>query len=62
VGRPDVLLLPPGSFYPYHYSEMERRGDPHHEQQPWAFGAHHWHGSWLPEERRPINRKRAARG
>jgi hypothetical protein len=56
-GRADVLLLPPGSFYPYHYSEMERRLEPHREQQPWAFGAHHWHGSWLPEAQRPINRK-----
>lgn len=22
------------------------------EAQPWAFGAHHWAGSWLPEEKR----------
>lgn len=47
VGRPDVLLLPPGSFYPYHYKEKERRGEDHKRAQPWAFGAHHWAGSWL---------------
>jgi hypothetical protein len=46
-GRGDVLLLPPGSFYPYHYSEKEaRRGEDHASEQPWAFGAHHWHHSW----------------
>jgi len=55
-GRPDVLLLPPGAFFPYHYS-IKRRFDPtrpdgrrRREQipadQPWAFGAHHWHHSW----------------
>lgn len=46
-GRPDVLVLPPGAFYPYHYAEKERRGEPHEQQQPWAFMAHHWAGSWL---------------
>jgi len=45
-GRPDVLLLPPGSFYPYHYTERHRRHETHREAQPWAFGAHHWHHSW----------------
>jgi hypothetical protein len=47
-GRPDVLLLPPGSFYPYHYTEKEeRREEDHKSAQPWAFGAHHWAASWL---------------
>lgn len=46
VGRPDVLLLPPGSFYPYHYSEKHRRSDDLRTSNPWAFGAHHWHHSW----------------
>lgn len=46
--RTDVLLLPPGSFYPYHYSEKEqRRHEDHQTMQPWAFGAHHWQASWL---------------
>jgi mannosyltransferase OCH1-like enzyme len=43
----EVLLLPPGSFYPYHYTVKEReRVLDHHALQPWAFGAHHWHHSW----------------
>lgn len=47
--HPDVLLLPPGSFYPYHYSEkQDRRHEDHRTLQPWAFGAHHWAASWLP--------------
>lgn len=45
--RPDWLVLPPGTFYPYHYNERHRRGDDHMTQQPWSFGAHHWAGSWL---------------
>lgn len=46
-GRCDVLLLPPGSFYPYHYREKERRGEDFATSQPWAFAVHHWAGSWL---------------
>jgi mannosyltransferase OCH1-like enzyme len=46
-GRPDVLLLPPGSFYPYHYSERHLRHDNHAGAHPYAFGAHHWAASWL---------------
>lgn len=46
VGRPDVLLLPPGAFYPYHYSEKHRANDDLRASDPWAFGAHHWHHSW----------------
>jgi mannosyltransferase OCH1-like enzyme len=46
-GRRDVLLLPPGSFYPYHYTQRHRKGEDHAGAQPWAFGAHHWAASWL---------------
>lgn len=46
-GRPDVLLLPPGSFFPYHYTQRDRRHEDHRTPNPWAFGAHHWEGSWL---------------
>ncbi|HEY6568539.1 MAG TPA: glycosyltransferase [Actinomycetota bacterium] len=49
-GRSDVLLLPPGSFYPYHYKEKERAGEDFRKKQPWAFVAHHWWGSWLEKE------------
>ena len=44
--RPDVLLLPPGSLYPYHYAERRRRHDDHRTANPWAFMAHHWAHSW----------------
>lgn len=51
--RDDVLLLPPGSFYPFHYRDAKRqRGRDHAAEQPWAFAAHHWWGSWLPKEKR----------
>lgn len=46
-GRLDVLLLPPGSLYPYHYTEKDRRHEDHATASPWAFLAHHWNGSWL---------------
>lgn len=49
-GRDDVLLLPPGSFYPYHYREKHRATENHRRAQPWAFGAHHWWGSWLEKK------------
>jgi mannosyltransferase OCH1-like enzyme len=42
-----ALLLPPGSFYPYHYSERKRRGEDHRSANPWAYGAHHWAASWV---------------
>lgn len=49
-GRLDVLLFPPGSWYPYHWSQKERRSEDHKSENPWAFGAHHWAGSWqLPK-------------
>lgn len=51
-GRDDVLVLPPGSFYPYHYTAKHLRHHPHATDQPWAFGAHHWAASWLPQEDR----------
>jgi len=46
-GRVDVLLLPPGALYPYHYTEKKRRHADHRAEQPWTFCAHHWAGSWL---------------
>lgn len=49
-GRSDVLLLPPGSFAPYHYNERHRRNENHHDANPWGFGAHHWAASWVPVE------------
>lgn len=46
--RSDVLLLPPGSFYPVHYRDPERdRKMPSWQSEPWTFALHHYHGSWL---------------
>ncbi len=46
-GRPDVLLLPPGAFYPLHYSaKAEADWAKVRAENPWAFGAHRWHHSW----------------
>lgn len=52
-GRPDVLLLPPGSFYQVHYRDPERDSkmrsfDP--KANPWAFALHHYWGSWLTKK------------
>lgn len=54
-GRDDVLLLPPGSLYPYHYTrkDVERNLD-HKSSQPWAFAAHHWQASWVPQRPRYV--------
>jgi hypothetical protein len=45
-GRPDVLLLPPGAFYPVHYTEKADLDA--HVPEPWGFAMHRWHASWLP--------------
>lgn len=50
--RSDVLVLPPGAFYPYHYNDKGRRDDDHRSEQPWCFAAHHWFASWLPAAER----------
>lgn len=56
-GRTDWLLLGPDAFYPWHYSRIaEDAARDHRVEKPWSFLAHHWHGSWLPEEKRPANR------
>jgi hypothetical protein len=52
--RPDVLLLPPGTFYPYHYSEKGRKHEDHKRANPWALAAHHWAGSWLEAEQSEV--------
>ena len=50
--RSDVLLLPPGAFYPYHYLQKGERKGVSKVLTPWAFCAHHWAGSWLNESHR----------
>jgi mannosyltransferase OCH1-like enzyme len=51
--RDDVLLLPPGTFYPVHYRDPERDAkmrdfDP--AAHPWTYGIHWYAASWLPEK------------
>jgi hypothetical protein len=60
-GRSDVLVLPPGSFYPYHYLAKAERDELTPESQPWAFAAHHWHHSWGTESQRQSIAKRQRR-
>ena len=40
----DVVLFGPELFYPYHFSEMQRR----HQEFPRAYAVHHWAYSWGP--------------
>jgi len=47
-GRDDVLLLPPGSFYPVHYKEKNRLGT--RNDLPWVFLEHKWHHSWSAKQ------------
>lgn len=51
-GRHDVLLLPPGAFYPYSYLQKSQRELTTAEANPWAFGVHHWHHSWGTDEQK----------
>lgn len=54
-GRPDVLLLPPGAFYPRHYLDKQAKTS---ADGPWVFLRHDWAGSWLsPEQKRSIERR-----
>lgn len=43
-GRNDVLLLPPGSFYPAHYLEKSKLGTS--DDKPWIYAEHLWAHSW----------------
>lgn len=53
-GRPDVLLLPPGSFYPVHYRDPDRVALMAQKPPPWTFATHHYAASWLePDAPRP---------
>jgi hypothetical protein len=46
--RDDVLLLPPGAFFPVHYRDPQRvRKMAKHDPDPWTFLLHRYHGSWL---------------
>lgn len=53
-GRSDVLLFPPGTFYPVHYRDAARAAlmdDPRlADRQPWAFLLHRYAYSWRDEK------------
>jgi hypothetical protein len=54
-GRRDVLLLPPGSFYPVHYADPGRDMKfKYLVPDPWTFAVHHYWGSWLEPARRRV--------
>lgn len=54
--RTDLLLLPPGSFFPYHWTVKEffnkdTESGQHNrgrllESNPWIYAIHHWADSW----------------
>lgn len=51
--REDMLLLPPGSFYPVHWRTAHRHGidvDRTILDNPWAFGIHLYKASWHREK------------
>lgn len=55
-GRHDVLLLPPGAFYPHHYLEKHAAGA--RTSSPWVFCEHKWHHSWgTPSQRASIDKR-----
>jgi hypothetical protein len=45
-GRPDVLCLPPGAFYPVHYLDKARLDEVAAQPPKGCFGIHQWHHSW----------------
>jgi hypothetical protein len=55
-GRNDVLLLPPGTFYPVHYAAVNRNTTLVEGATwfPWTFAVHHYWGSWLEPARRRV--------
>ncbi len=44
--RDDVTLYPPEAFYPVHWSEKRKLGDPYPEE---SYCVHHWDAGWLPD-------------
>lgn len=53
--RSDVLVLPPGAFYPHHYLQKNASSE---NDGPWVFCRHMWHGSWLNDKQRASIDKR----
>lgn len=56
--NPNIVVLPPGAFYPYHYLELGKRSHVTGETHPWAFVVHHWLHSWgTPKEQAALGKK-----
>lgn len=51
-GRDDVLLLPPGAFYPMHYLDRNTRELVQQERPPWSPLMHHYAHSWGSEKQK----------
>ena len=51
-GRNDVLLLPPGAFYPMHYLDRSTRKMVQDARSPWVLAMHHFHHSWGTDAQR----------
>jgi len=54
--RDDVLVLPPGAFYPAHYLEKAKLGT--NGERPWVFLEHKWYHSWGSPAQLESNRRR----
>jgi len=57
-GRDDVLLLPPGAFYPMHYLDRQSRQQVVDERAPWSFLIHHYAHSWGTDRQKAAITKR----
>lgn len=59
AGRDDVLVLPPGAFFPAHYLEKNKLGS--RTAAPWVFAEHKWQHSWgTPAQRASIDKRQRA--
>ena len=57
-GRPDVLCLPSGAFYPVHYLNKARLPKVAANPPKGCFGIHQWHHSWgSPAAKKALQRK-----
>lgn len=47
-GRPDVICLPPETFYPVHYAPRDTLAErlAEFDPPPWSYGVHRWAWSW----------------
>jgi mannosyltransferase OCH1-like enzyme len=46
TGRSDVTVVPPAAFYPYLWTEPERRYEDFRTTAPHAYAVHHWNSAF----------------